>query len=277
MAIYSRKKDSKNSKSARNIVPILKIKIDSTQEEELLKGVCYYIENEAKPSKFGLFVVTPNPEILVTASKNPSLATILNTADIAIPDGTGLIVASLGKIARRITGTDFSYSLINVAKSKGWRVCLLGGEQTVSNMAKNNIMTEQTVTSMPGFEILALDGPMLNEKGEPVDEANRRIELKTIVEINKFEPHILLVGFGNPKQEFWVNRNRHELEAGLTMVVGGAFDFWSNKIRRAPRVIRNFGLEWFWRLVQEPSRWRRQLRLVEFLWMVFLEKLGLNR
>lgn len=263
--------------AGRNIVPILKIKVDSARKEELLNRVERFLEFEAVQAQFGLFIVTPNPEIIVSASKNPDLASVLNSADLSLPDGTGLIIATRGKIASRVTGTDFARSLIDLAKTKGWRVCLLGGDQTVSSEAKNRILKDQTVSTTPGFEILALEGPRLTAKGEPVDQDNRRSELKTLVEINKFEPHILLVGFGNPKQELWVQRNRHELEAGVTMVVGGAFDFWSGKVARAPRILREIGLEWLWRLIQEPSRWRRQLKLLEFLKLVILEKLWLYR
>ena len=277
MTENTKKSSRKRAQTERNIAPILKIRVDSAREEELLKRVEHFLEFEAVGAQFGLFIVTPNPEIIVSASKNPDLASVLNSADLSLPDGTGLIIATRGKIASRVTGTDFARSLIDLAKRKGWRVCLLGGDQTISTDAKNRILKDQTISSMPGFEILALEGPRLTAKGEPVDQDNRRKELKTLVEINKFEPHILLVGFGNPKQEFWIQRNRHELEVGVAMVVGGAFDFWSGRVARAPRVLRQIGLEWLWRLIQEPSRWRRQLKLIDFLRLVLLEKMGLYR
>lgn len=277
----SSKKSTKNmSKTERNIVTILKIKVDSARCGQLLRRVEDFLGSKLGKSGFepkeSLFIVTPNPEFIVRAQKDADLASILNSADISIPDGIGLMIASGGKIASRVTGTDFGKRLIDLGKDKGWRICLLGGDQNVSTDAKNRILQDQKLSPQPGFEILALEGPRLNAGGEPIDEANRRIELKTIVEINKFEPHLLFVGFGNPKQEKWINRNRHELEVGVAIGVGGAFDFWSGRTARSPYILRQIGLEWLWRLIQEPSRWRRQLALVEFVWLVIKEKVGLS-
>ena len=273
--------------SERKIVPILGIQVDSTSEERLLKKIDEFLENLSLKAHFeassNLFVVTPNPEIIVKALKDPQLASILNSADLSLPDGTGIIVASMGKIASRVTGIGFATRLVNLAKDRGWRVCFLGGDQNVSTLAKNRILQDTKVSNVPEvskvseeFEILALEGPRLDQDGVPIDELNRRVELRTLVEINKFEPHLLFVGFGPPKQEKWVQRNRHELEAGAVMVVGGTLDFWSGKIARAPKILRLLGLEWLWRLIQEPSRWKRQLALVEFVYLVLKEKLGLS-
>ena len=265
--------------SERNIVPVLGIGVDSASETRLLKRIEEFLENLSLKAHFeassNLFIVTPNPEIIVKASKDPILASILNSADLSLPDGTGLIIATLGKIASRVTGIDFATRLVNIAKDRGWRICLLGGDQNVSTLAKNRILQHQTNTIHEKFEILALSGPRLDSQGVPIDEANRRIELKALVEINKLEPHILFVGFGPPKQEKWVQRNRHELEAGVTMVVGGTLDFWSGRIARAPKILRLAGCEWLWRLIQEPKRWKRQLALVEFVYLVLKEKVGL--
>lgn len=295
----SRKAAKNMNETQRNIVTILKIKVDSAPEAQLLRRVEVFLNSKVVKSGFepkeSLLIVTPNPEFIVRAQKDADLASILNSADISIPDGIGLILASWlgggssiiasgGRIASRVTGTDFGKRLIDLGKEKGWRVCLLGGDQNVSTDAKNSILQDQKLSKSfdsaqdlrPGFEILALEGPRLNAKGEPIDENNRRIELKTIVEINKFEPHLLFVGFGNPKQEKWINRNRHELEIGVAMGIGGAFDFWSGRTARSPYILRQIGLEWLWRLIQEPSRWRRQLALAEFVYLVIREKLGLS-
>lgn len=267
-------------KTERSIVSILKIGVDSAPEDQLLTRVDDFLDSHRGKSGFvpeeSLFIVTPNPEIIVFSTKNSDLATTLNSADLSLPDGVGILLATFPKIASRVAGADFAKRLVERAKEKGWRVCLLGGDQNVSSGAKNRILQDQKVSPQAGFEILALEGPRLNSRGEPVDEANRRVELKTIVEINKFEPHLLFVGFGPPKQERWVQRNRHELEAGVIMVVGGTLDFWSGRITRAPFMLRQIGLEWLWRLIQEPSRWRRQLALVEFMWLVLKERFGLS-
>lgn len=106
---------------------------------------------------------------------------------------------------------------------------------------------------------------------ENVASATNKEKKKLLEEIEKFRPALVLVGFGAPKQEEWVVENRVFLEkvgVRVVMVVGGALDVWAGKVKRAPRVVRFLGLEWLWRLVQEPWRWRRQLRLLKFVRLV---------
>lgn len=107
-----------------------------------------------------------------------------------------------------------------------------------------------------------------NINNETIKERN-----ETIKRINNFKPHFLFVAFGAPMQEKWIAKNLPILKVKVGMGVGGAFDYLSGRVKRAPKIIQKLNLEWFWRLICEPSRWRRQLRLVRFVWLVVKERL----
>jgi N-acetylglucosaminyldiphosphoundecaprenol N-acetyl-beta-D-mannosaminyltransferase len=125
-----------------------------------------------------------------------------------------------------------------------------------------------------GFEIQAFAG----SKNVSAETDLERKE--TLTRIENFKPALLLVGYGAPWQEVWIDANRDGLEevgVRVAMVVGGAFDEWAGSVRTAPGWLDRMGLKWLWRLVNEPWRWRRQLRLVEFMWLVVLDLVGLSR
>ncbi len=243
------------SKAARKIVPILGISLDSTQREELLNTVMGCVLKK----KLSL-IVTPNPEIIVRSQKDITLRKIINQADFSLPDGQGLVWASGGRIKERIAGIDFAEDLISEAGKRGWRVFLVGGGVGIAKRAAAALNIKYQISNIKYAE-----GPWLNEDGEPVDEKQARVEKKTIDKIKRFSPDMVFVGFGPPKQEKWIKRNQADLPPALYMTVGGAFDLWSGKIKRAPGLMQQLGLEWLWRLLQEPRRARRIFRaVVEF-------------
>lgn len=228
------------------------------------------IVNERK-----IFIVTPNPEIIVRAQKDLELAKILNQASFALPDGAGVVLASGGRLEKRIAGADFAEDLIRVCAEKGWRVFLLGGKEGVAEKAaanlkrkfgKNNIKLDQN------FEIKSFSGPKLTKEGRPIGKREAEREREAIRRINNFKPHVLLIGFGAPRQEKWLYLHFRKLRINVGMVVGGAFDFWAGKVPRAPKIMQELSLEWLWRLVREPWRIKRQLMLINFVWMVVKSK-----
>ncbi len=179
-----------------------------------------------------VFVVTPNPEMLVMALKKPDFAKLLNSADLALADGFGLVLAarvSGQKIKERITGTDFLLEAAKLAGKNKLTLYLLGGEQGAGEATKNVLAKE-----LPGLCALA-------------DENNFVNDPKT--------RYILLVAMGHGKQE----RVAKELlerypNIALAMGVGGAFNFWGKKVPRAPKLFQQLGLEWAFRLAVEPWR-----------------------
>jgi N-acetylglucosaminyldiphosphoundecaprenol N-acetyl-beta-D-mannosaminyltransferase len=224
---------------------LLGVRIDNITMAEALDKIRDFL-NDGRQH----YIVTPNSEILVLAQKDEEFRKILNNADLSIPDGAGLIWASrrLGKsLKERVTGTD----LINQLKvnppdgGEKLKVFLLGGRNGVAKKIASDW------SAVVGFS-----------------EETEDIEL--FARIRQCQPDILLVALGAPKQEKWITENLTKVPSvKVTIGVGGAFDFLSGKIRRAPVFIQKMGLEWFWRLILQPSRIGRIFNaVVVFPWLI---------
>jgi N-acetylglucosaminyldiphosphoundecaprenol N-acetyl-beta-D-mannosaminyltransferase len=204
-------------------------------------------------------VFTPNPEILLRARRDPAYAQVLEAADLALPDGTGVaLVLSLRerRPVRRWPGVELAAVLIRLAAERGDRVAFLGSAPDVAEAAierwRRVAPALDAVVVAPGVSIGA-DGTGTT----PHDEA------ATLDAIRSAEPAVLLVGLGAPKQERWIARHADDFPSVRIMIgVGGAFDMWAGRFRRAPRPLHAVGLEWLWRLALEPRRLPRIVRAV---------------
>jgi len=198
------------------------------------------------------FIATPNPEILLLARKDAQFRIILNSADINKPDGTGLKLGAKlrgKKLKYRLTGTDLMGHLAKMAEKKGSGTYFLGAEQGVARKAGENLKK-----FLPGLKIVGA------ESGGKFEEWDNRV---IIEHINATAPEILFVALGQGKQEEWIFENLPKLSSVKAAIgVGGAFDFYSGKIRRAPKWMRRAGLEWLYRLFREPRRIKRILNAV---------------
>lgn len=174
-------------------------------------------------------------------------------------------------LKERVSGTDVMERLIELAARHGWRVFLLGGRSEVANEAVRRIK-EKFIIHNSKFIIQSYSGPWLDNNGKPVNKIEIEKEKRVIEKINKFQPHLLFVGFGAPKQEKWVAVNYNKIQTCGTMVVGGAFDYTSGRVPRAPEWMRTMGFEWLFRLIVEPWRVKRQLALIKFIWAVLTSK-----
>lgn len=254
-------------KKAGNIVEILGIKINSTSTSSVLNLIIVRLERGEKT-----FVVTPNPEFLVSAKQNLWFRKILDSATLAIPDGIGLIWAGkiLGRpFAERVSGADLMERLCQEASRRKWRVYFFGGEGEVANKTLGVLKKQY-----PGLTGWAESGPLLRlVDGEWTKDSQEEIG-KALARINQKSPELLFVALGMEKQEKFIFDNWQKLNVKFAMGVGGAFDYLSGKTPRAPVCIRSLGFEWFWRLVCEPWRWRRQQALLKFIWLVLKEKRG---
>lgn len=257
------------SKKELDTVKIAGLTLISTSEKRLLEFLASRITKGQKT-----FLTTPNPEFLVFARHNPWFKRILNKADVAIPDGIGLIWAGkiLGQpIQERISGTDLMEKLCQEAAKKGWSVYLLGGQPGV---AKKTLVVLKK--RYPGLKGWVEAGPRISSHlgGEAKAKAiSRHLRGGEWVErINSKRPDLLFVAFGMGKQEKFIWDNWRKLNVKLAMGVGGAFDYISGVIPRAPKWLRRLGLEWLYRLFRQPWRWKRQVRLIEFIWLVIKEK-----
>ncbi len=236
----------------RNSAFILGARIDVTQEDEVLSIIADSLKNRKKCSIF-----TPNPEILVQAYQDPGYLNILNNSTINIPDGKGLIIASWltkKRIRHVVRGRELMVKLLTWSNANHKKVCFLGATLEVNRKA-----TERALKEYPNLEILGIAGPVLDNEAKPVTEVDSKIYKDTLRDIDYFAPDILFVAFGAPKQEKWIARNFQNSKAFVSMGVGGALDYYAGAAKLPPEWVSRLGLEWAWRLIQNPSRIRRIL------------------
>lgn len=212
-----------------------------------------------------LTIATPNPEQIIQAEEDFEFKQTLSEFDLFLPDGQGVVSASkiLGKpLTERIAGIDVVSDLLVKMKEENWTGLIVGGKGYESRKVADS---EDNF-----FEIKISNTPLFWYKDFDRNEAADTEDILNWVK--KHTPTFIFVALGAPYQENWIIKQREELEkAGVkcAMVVGGAFDVLSGELKRAPETIQELGLEWGWRLLQQPSRWRRQLRLAKFAKLVF--------
>ncbi|PIR64389.1 MAG: glycosyltransferase [Candidatus Pacebacteria bacterium CG10_big_fil_rev_8_21_14_0_10_36_11] len=220
-----------------------------------------------------LVVYTPNPEQIVLAQKDNKFSQVLNKGDILIPDGVGVVLASKilslwhnkPAVKTRIAGVDLVKKLLGLAGENNWKVLLLGGKGYDKGLHHvwNSGIAKETKLSL------------IWESGyEDISQPSKEEESDIQSLIKKTKPDVVFVAFGAPWQELWLDEHRELLSNSgvkLGMAVGGSFDMLFGKIKRAPLFMRAMGLEWLYRLIQEPWRWRRQLQLFVFMGLVLRE------
>lgn len=205
-------------------------------------------------------IATPNSEILMRASGDSALKDILRRAELVIPDGIGLLYASkiLGRPLReRVTGIDFSWNALKLSAQLGCRVYFLGGKPGIAEKAAENMKLQ-----IPGLQIAGTRHGYFTEE-----------EIPSIIEkINGSGADFICVALGFPRQEQFIDAHRDLLHAKVGIGIGGSLDIWSGTLKRAPAFYRNNGLEWLYRLKQQPSRIRRISVLPLFLLKVAAQK-----
>lgn len=268
----------KQEKKADRWVHIGGVRVSGSSRGALLRKVEAKLVSKAKASL--LTITTPNPEQVVQAQTNDVFRLVLNTSEISLPDGGGLVLASKlyamwGKgsksLKMKMGGREFALEVATLAKAHSKRVFLLGSSLS---WAEVEVIRNQTFAGLPGEKDLEMEyfAGAQNAMKESDDEY-----AETIRRIRRFKPAVLLVAFGAPAQELWVDKHKKDLEeAGVrvVMVVGGAIDVWAGRVSAPPQWVVKLGFEWFWRLVQQPWRWKRQLRLVSFARLVAGEVLS---
>lgn len=238
---------------------LLGIPIDAYAYNEWLDQIGEWIEGDEKHLHH---VCTLNPEFVVIAQRDPVFFTVLNEADACVADGTGIVLAArlLAKqLPSRITGSDGIFHIARRAATEGWGIFLLGADEGIAEKTAEILQNQ--------FDGLKIVGTYA---GSPADsEADTMINM-----INASGADILLVAYGAPQQDLWIYQHRERLNVQMAMGVGGAFDYVVGLVPRAPKWMRQLGLEWLYRLVKQPWRWRRMLRLPIFVWLVlrFREK-----
>lgn len=230
-------------------VNILGVEIADIRLDQALGLASRYLEDEHQH-----YIVTPNPEIILAARADDNLRKILNHADFALPDGMGLHIAAriLGeKLSYRIPGVDFSEALAALSEEDHIPVFLLGGRsEKIAEKAAWRLRYLYKNIKIVGH---ASGGDVLFKNG-----SWQTADTNIINSINASNAEILFVGFGCPKQEKWIFTNLDKMpKVKIALAIGGTLDFWAGKSRRAPLFMRTVGLEWLWRLIIEPSRYKR--------------------
>lgn len=203
-------------------------------------------------------IVTPDSPALLTALEDEEYRRILEEADMVLPDGVGVVLASklVGQpIKKRLPGIDLMNAILERAAFYGRRVFLLGSREGVAERAAINIER-----AFPGIKVVGVHHGYFGE-----DE-----EEEVIRKIRDLKPDYLFVAMGVPKQEKWMYRNRDKLGVPIMMGVGGSLDVWAGDVKRAPLIFRKLCLEWLYRALREPWRWKKIIKLYRLIWLLTL-------
>jgi N-acetylglucosaminyldiphosphoundecaprenol N-acetyl-beta-D-mannosaminyltransferase len=236
------------------------IELPTQSKEQVLEKIKEYINLR----KEFCHIVSLNPENLVAADKNEVFKDVVKRAQIRIIDGVGVVIAARLKhiaFGERYPGVDLMSDLIKIAHTGRSRVLLIGGGPKVAEKA-----AECQKKKYPDLQIFSFAGISNITDPDPQEEN----EVFSIVTATK--PHIVFVAFGSPYQEIWIDKNRHKFAGMVVAGVGGAFDFLSGNVFRAPKIVRMLGFEWLFRLFLQPWRLKRQLQLPYFFYLTLLKR-----
>lgn len=201
-------------------------------------------------------IITLNPEYLYSAQQQPELLDLVNSVDLVTPDGTGIVWAcrlSGNPVPERVTGIDLMLRLCARGDQEGWRVFLLGAAPGIAEEAGEKLKQQ-----FPGLVIAGTHHGYFTD-----NESERIVEI-----IREAKPQLLFVALGMPRQEQWIAKYNPKMGVPVAMGVGGSFDVISGRKERAPLWTQKLKIEWLYRLMKEPSRWKRQLVLPKFAWLV---------
>ena len=266
---------------------ILGTEIDDLTSEEAIEKI-----RKLCNQKTASLICTPNVEFIINAKKDDYFRSILNQeSKVNLPDGIGLLWAAKFKtlplpkipvlreitiiiewittlillpfypawfqkpLREKISGSDFIWPLAKMAAQEKFRLFLLGGAPTVAERVALKLQTD-----IYGLRIAGVHSGSPNESEDIIDT------------INKSKADILLVAFGSPKQEIWLCSYLKKTVCKVGMGVGGTFDFIAGVKPRAPLFMRQTGIEWLFRLVIEPTRWKRQLAIPKFVWLTLIDR-----
>lgn len=236
----------------RDLVKILGFNVDTFSFDEAVE---YAFNHHGQ-------VVTINPEMISAAHSNSEFANIIDNADLIVPDGIGveLGLKILGHNVRRIAGIELGKELIIKFSKAGKKIAMVGAKPTIVDGAIENLKNE-----IPELNIVySHDGYFKNDE-------------EILNGIAKTQPDLVLVALGSPKQEFFIHSLKDRLPNATMIGLGGSFDVWAGVVERAPEIYQKLGLEWLYRTIKEPQRFKRIFpTLPLFVLKVFKERLNLK-
>lgn len=235
-------------------VNILGVNVDSLTMQQAVEK-CEDLIAERIPS----MVATANAEMIMRATKDHELQTILNRSALVVPDGAGTVWAAhhLGcKMPERVAGYDLALEIMKLAPSKSQKIFFFGGAPEVAEKAR-----AKAEKLYPGIKIVGTRNGFF----KPEEES------KIVEEIRKSKPDILFVALGVPKQEKFIAHNLQKLRVPLSIGVGGTFDVMAGVMKRAPEWMQKAKLEWLFRGMMQPTRAGRLMALPKFVWKVYTQ------
>ncbi len=200
---------------------VLGVQIDTISAVNALRQLETWLAN---PRQYPYRVFTPNPEMLVYAHQHSDFKAILNQGDLNLPDGIGLVWFSRHKVVERVTGTDLVRQII----------------QRHPNLSIGCVIPETGLSSKTDIQTVL-----------------PRADVITTEQVFNNEHDLVLVALGSPHQERWIDQHAYQCEATLMWGVGGSLDHLTGKQRRAPLIFQRIRLEWLWRLIRQPKRFKR--------------------
>lgn len=226
-------------------VDVVGIPIENVTMDEAVADVSAFLEHKDKK-----IIVTPNAEILQLCVEDAEVREIVKSADYIIPDGIGVVRAAkmLGTpLKGKVAGCELGWNILEEMQNKGKRLFLLGAKPGVAEAA-----AEKMRQSYPNLIVCGVqDGYFKEDK--PVVDA-----------INRVNTDVLFVCLGVPKQEKWMLSHKEELDVSVMMGLGGSLDVFAGNTKRAPKIFIQLGLEWLYRLIKEPWRIKRMMKLPVF-------------
>jgi N-acetylglucosaminyldiphosphoundecaprenol N-acetyl-beta-D-mannosaminyltransferase len=247
-------------------INIAGVKIDRYNFDEVVKRIADRALSGGAPA----YVVTPNAQHIVTLQKDAHFREIYRQAFLVVPDGVSLLWAAnflRTPLKGRVNGTDLLERLCAIAPEKGLKIFLLGGRTGAAQKAKQILQARH-----PGLQIVGAHCPPYGFESNPAELALINSQIKAAA------PHILFVGLGAPKQEYWLSANYQALGVPISVGIGVSFELVAGMVKRAPVWMQKIGLEWFFRLIIEPRRlWQRYiLGNPLFILLVFRQRLGFS-
>jgi N-acetylglucosaminyldiphosphoundecaprenol N-acetyl-beta-D-mannosaminyltransferase len=229
-------------------VQILDIPFINKTKNDVVNDILHQYLKEGKKG----FIVTANPEIVMQAQKDRDYFYTLSKADLIVPDGIGVIIASNLKkkpLQERVPGFELMEDLLTMGNLHQLSVYIVGTKNEILEKAVKNIRLKYPDLNVAGYHHGYFD-----DKDDTVIE-----------EIQAVKPDLVLVALGCPRQENWIKKNISKVDKGVFIGVGGSIDILAGHLKRAPVFWQKIHLEWFYRLLQQPSRWKRMLVIPRFL------------
>ncbi len=235
-------------------VDILGVGFDNLTKNEAVDHA-FTLQTEHK----GYYVVTPNPEIVMLAREDEGMMSAVKDAELVIADGIGIIYGAkiMGKpLKDRIPGIDFTTALLEKMNEHGRSIFLFGSKPGVAEKAAENLAVK-----FPNVKIVGTNDGYFKDDAPIIEK------------INAAKPDLMLVCLGAPKQEKWMQANANRLDVGIMVGAGGSLDVFAGVVERAPEAWQKMGLEWLHRLLKEPKRIGRMMKLPKFLFAVIFSRI----